>query len=72
MLAENELKILTIFQEKLLLRKDDLKILFNQKEISDGMAITNRLSERGFLKFIDAVGAPCYTITQEGLRVLRD
>ncbi len=72
MLAENELNVLAIFQERLLMRKEDLKMVFNQKEISDGMAITNRLSERGFLKFIDAVGAPCYTITQEGLRVLKD
>jgi len=71
MLSERELEILGIFGNRLLIRKADLKQLLAEKGFGDGLGTTNRLSERGYLKFVDAVGSPCYTITQEGLKVLK-
>jgi hypothetical protein len=71
MLTENEKQILGIFNERLLVRKDELKSLLNQSGFNDGIVIINKLSGMGYLKFIEAVGSPCYTITQDGIRVLK-
>ncbi len=71
MLTEKEINILGLFEKQLLLRKDDLKRILSEQGFSDGVATANRLAERGYLKFIEAVGAPCYTITQEGLRTIK-
>ncbi len=71
MLSENEMQILGIFGERLLVRKDDLRRIVHERGMSDGVSVANRLAERGYLKFIEAVGAPCYTITQDGLRFLK-
>ena len=71
MLTEREIQILGLFAERLLLRKDDLKRVLSEQGFGDGISIANRLAERGYLKFIEAVGAPCYTITQEGIRTLK-
>ena len=71
MLSENEMKILELFGGDLLIRKEELKGLLREKGFSDGLFIANRLAEMGYLKFVEAVGSPCYTITQEGLRLLK-
>jgi hypothetical protein len=71
MLTENEKQILGIFGQRLLVRKDELKSMLNQNGFSDGIVIVNKLNGMGYLKFIEAVGSPCYTITQEGIRVLK-
>ena len=71
MLAENEMQVLEIIGRHLLVRKEELKRMLSEEGFSDGIFIANRLSALGYLKFIEAVGSPCYTITQEGLRLLK-
>lgn len=71
MLSDREMEILGFFGARLLIRKNDLKQLLAEKGFSDGLSAAHRLSERGYLKFVDAVGSPCYTITQEGLKALK-
>ena len=71
MLAEKEIQVLEMFGSNLLIRKEELKRMLREKGFSDGLFIANRLSEMGYLKFVEAVGSPCYTITQEGLRLLK-
>lgn len=71
MLGERERQVLEIIGRTLLVRKDELKNALINQGFDDGISIANRLSELGYLKFIEAVGSPCYTITQEGLRALK-
>ena len=71
MLTEDERQILGIFGKRLLVRKDELRNVLSQSGINDGAVSINKLSSLGYLKFIEAVGAPCYTITQEGIRALK-
>ena len=71
MLAEKEMQILEMVGRHLLVRKEELKKMLSEEGFNDGIFIANRLSELGYLKFIEAVGSPCYTITQEGIRALK-
>jgi len=71
MLTENEKQILGIFGQRHLIRKDELRKVLGESGIEDGTMSVSRLSSLGYLKFIEAVGTPCYTITQEGLRALK-
>jgi hypothetical protein len=71
MLTEDEKMILGIFGKRLLIRKDELKRVLSESGINDGALSINKLSSLGYLKFIEAVGPPCYTITQEGLRAIK-
>ena len=71
MLSEDEKQILGIFGQRLLIRKDELKRVLAEGGISDGAISINKLNSLGYLKFIEAVGSPCYTITQEGLRAIK-
>ena len=71
MLKEREMQVLGIIGRNLLIRKEELKTTLRDAGFEDGIHIANRLSELGYLKFIEAVGSPCYTITQEGLRILK-
>ncbi len=71
MLREREMQVLEIIGRNLLIRKEELKRTLREAGFEDGLSIANRLSEMGYLKFVEAVGSPCYTITQEGLRVLK-
>ena len=71
MLKEREMQVLEMIGRHLLIRKEELKRTLREKGFEDGIHIANRLSELGYLKFVEAVGSPCYTITQEGLRVLK-
>ena len=71
MLTEDEKMILGIFGKRLLIRKDELKRVLGESGINDGALSINKLSSLGYLKFIEAVGPPCYTITQEGLRAIK-
>ena len=72
MLTEKEMQILEILGKRLLVRKEELKAILREKGFGDGISIANKLSEMGYVKFVDAVGSPCYTITQEGLRALKN
>jgi hypothetical protein len=71
MLNENEMQILGVFSQRLLIRRDELRSVLAESGVNDGTMTINRLSSLGYLKFIEAVGAPCYTITQEGIRALK-
>lgn len=71
MLGENEMQVLEMIGRQLLVRKEELKRMLSEEGFGDGIFIANRLSEMGYVKFIEAVGSPCYTITQEGLRLLK-
>lgn len=71
MLSESEKGVLEVFGERLLIRKDELKSVLSQKGLSDGIVTVNKLSGMGYVKFIENVGAPCYTITQDGIKILR-
>ncbi|MEE9323660.1 MAG: hypothetical protein V3U72_03875 [Candidatus Aenigmarchaeota archaeon] len=71
MLAEKEMQILGMIGRHLLVRKEELKRMLSEEGFDDGIFIANRLSQLGYLKFIEAVGSPCYTITQEGIRMLK-
>jgi arginine repressor len=71
MLREREMQVLEIIGRNLLIRKEELKSTLRERGFEDGISIANRLSQLGYLKFIEAVGSPCYTITQEGLRALK-
>jgi hypothetical protein len=71
MLTQDEKQILGIFGKRLLVRKDELRSVLAQSGINDGALSINKLNSLGYLKFIEAVGAPCYTITQDGLRALK-
>ena len=71
MLEQNEKQILGIFGQRLLIRRDELRSVLNQNGLNDGIMVVNRLSGLGYLKMIEAVGSPCYTITQEGLRAIK-
>jgi len=72
MLTENEMQILEVFGKRYLVRKDELRRILNEGGINDGTMVINKLNSLGYLKLIEAVGAPCYTITQEGLRALKN
>jgi hypothetical protein len=71
MLTEDEKQILGIFGQRLLIRKDELKWVLADMWINDGAVSISKLSNLGYLKLIEAVGPPCYTITQDGLRALK-
>jgi hypothetical protein len=71
MLTENEKEILEVFGQRQLIRRDELKRILTESGINDGVMAINKLNSLGYLKFIEAVGAPCYTITQEGIRALK-
>ena len=71
MLSEKETHILGIIGNRLLVRKEELRRILRNEGMDDGLVIINKLNELGYLKFVDAVGSPCYTITQEGLRALK-
>ena len=71
MLDENEMQILQIFGQRLLIRKDELRRVLSAGGLNDGVGAVERLSGLGYLKMIEAVGSPCYTITQDGLRALK-
>jgi len=71
MLTEDEKQILGIFGQRHLIRKDELGRVLGESGINDGIISINKLSSLGYLKFIEVVGPPCYTITQEGLRALK-
>jgi hypothetical protein len=45
--------------------------VLSESGINDGTISISKLSSLGYLKFIEAVGPPCYTITQVGLRALK-
>lgn len=72
MLTEDEKQILCIFGKRLLIRKDEMRNVLAKNGISDGSGSINKLNSMGYLKFIEAVGAPCYTITQDGIRALKN
>jgi hypothetical protein len=71
MLTEDEKQILGIFGQRHLIRKDELRRVLSESGINDGTISISKLSSLGYLKFIEAVGPPCYTITQVGLRALK-
>jgi hypothetical protein len=71
MLTEDEKQILRIFGQRLLIRKDELRRVLVESGINDGAISINKLSSLGYLKLIEAVGPPCYTITQDGMRALK-
>jgi len=71
LLKEDEMKILGIISKRLLVRKEELVRMLKQEGFSDGLFLANRLKEMGYLKFVDAVGSPCYTITQSGMKILK-
>ncbi len=72
MLTEKEMEILEIIGKRLLVRKEELKTILREKGFDDGVIIANKLSELGYVKFVDAVGSPCYAITQDGLKALKN
>ncbi len=69
---EREIFILEIVNQQHLVRRDDLKNRLHNEGFSDGMADANGLKDQGLLKFVDSVGSPCYTITQSGIRALKE
>lgn len=71
MLSESEKQVLEVFGKLQLVRKDELRSVLNASGVDEGIVTVNKLSGMGYLKFIDVVGSPCYTITQEGIRVLK-
>jgi len=71
MLTENEKQILEVFGQRQLIRRDELKRILTESGINDGVMAIHKLNSLGYLKFLEAVGAPCYTITQEGFRALK-
>ena len=71
MLTESERQILGIFSQRLLIRKDELRSVLADRGINDGAVSISKLSSLGYLKLIEAVGPPCYTITQDGMRALK-
>jgi arginine repressor len=71
MLRENEIRVLEIINRQLLVRKEELRRALREEGFDDGISIANRLMELGYVKFIEAVGTPCYTITQSGMKILK-
>jgi arginine repressor len=72
MLRERDRQVLEIINRQLLIRKEELKRQLRSEGFDDGISIANRLMELGYVKFIEAVGTPCYTITQSGMKILKD
>jgi len=72
MLREKDKQVLEIINRQLLIRKEELKRQLRTEGFDDGISIANRLMEMGYVKFVEAVGTPCYTITQSGMKVLKD
>jgi len=72
MLRERDRQVLEIINRQLLIRKEELKRQLRNEGFDDGISIANRLMEMGYLKFVEAVGTPCYTITQSGMKVLKE
>ena len=70
MLAEEERFVLEVIGKNLLIRKDDLMRILRNEGFSDGLAIAKKLVNIGYVKFVEAVGYPCFTITQAGQRAL--
>ena len=71
MLGEREKRVLEIISKHLLMRKEELKRALESEGFDDGTSIANKLADLGYVKFVDAVGSPCYTITQTGMKVLK-
>jgi len=71
MMGESEQQVLEIFGRHLLIRKDELRRIFNENGLNDGVAAVSKLNDLGYLKMVDSVGSICYTITQNGMRALR-
>ena len=69
---DREKTILQLVHKSLLVRKDDLTTMLRNEGFSDGLVIANKLKEQGYLKFVDSVGSPCFTITQSGMRALKE
>lgn len=72
MLRESEIRVLEIINRQLLVRKEELRSALREEGFDDGISIANRLMELGYVKFIEAVGTPCYTITQSGMKILKE
>jgi hypothetical protein len=64
------MQVLEIIGRQLLVRKDELKTLLRKEGFENGAGITGRLMELGYVQCVEAVGSPCYAITQSGLRAL--
>ncbi|NIO23002.1 MAG: hypothetical protein GTN38_03175 [Candidatus Aenigmarchaeota archaeon] len=71
MLRERERQVLEIINRQLLIRKEELRGQLRNEGFDDGISVANRLMELGYVKFIEAVGTPCYTITQSGMKILK-
>ena len=71
MLNESEKQVLEVFGRLQLIRKDELRRVLSESGVDEGIVTVNKLSGMGYLKFIEAVGSPCYTITQEGIRAIK-
>jgi arginine repressor len=71
MMGEREQQVLEIFGRHLLIRKDELRRIFNENGLNDGVAAVSKLNDLGYVKMVDSVGSICYTITQNGMRALR-
>ena len=69
---DREKFILELVNQQHLIRKEDLVMRLHNEGFSDGIAIANRLKDQGYLKFVDSVGTPCFTITQHGMRALKE
>jgi len=72
MLSEIEIQVLSIIGSRLLMRKDELKSALVEQGFSDGVSVAGRLNQLGYVKIVEAVGSPCYAITQEGIRTLKN
>ncbi|MCD6590568.1 MAG: hypothetical protein J7K72_01195 [Candidatus Aenigmarchaeota archaeon] len=70
MLTEEEYQVLEVIGKNLLIRKDELMRILKEKGFGDGLAIARKLTNMGYVKFVEAVGYPCFTVTQSGQRAL--
>jgi len=71
MLDEREIQVLEIINRQLLIRKEELISALRSEGFDNGISIANRLKDLGYVKFVEAVGSPCYTITQSGMKILK-
>lgn len=68
MLNGKELSILRIINEKMLVRKDELKKLIGDG--SDWNVIISKLVSEGYINNLDSIGSQCFAITQKGTRAI--
>ena len=72
MLGDEERKVLEIISRHLLMRKEELMSALKKEGFDDGASVPNHLISMGYVKFVDAVGSPCYTITHDGMKALKE